>query len=229
MNIEGVELPDPLEIIVKGREDHVVGYACQKCGCVFMVHKRSDPVLYEAGRLHEQKEAAQHCEKTCPCGQPIEDSYRLRCRACRDQLEKDKEKAHYEKSKKLTIEEYDGPVYWEGHIGDMGDGYFSDIDALLDYCEEEGVDVPDYVWACKKNELKLDAEGILENAVSDMYEDAYDSISEDARAQLQAYLNTWCNEQNICSWFDTQEFSIVLRERTESTPPAPAEPADLAG
>jgi hypothetical protein len=228
MNIEGVELPDPLELIVKGREDHVIGYACPACGCAMLVHKRSDPKLYEADRLHKQQEAAQHCQKLCPCGQVLA-AYRLRCRACLDHLEQEKEQARFEKSEKLTIEQYDGPVYWDGHSGNIGDGYFSDIDALLDHCEQEGLDVPEYVWSCEPKEMKLSAEDIIERAVEEMYEDAYDSISEKSKIHLQLFLDTWCKEQNIVSWHDDRSRSVLLREPMVSSAPPPAEPADLAG
>lgn len=218
MNCRDREVPDPLALIVKGT-DHLIGYACPKCGAVFLVHKRADPKMYEASRQDEQAQAAAHCVKDCVCGKPIGQSYRLRCQECLAQMDADKERKWFEKSQKLRIEEYDGPVYWEGHSGDIGDGYFSDVDALLDYCESEGLEVPEYVWSCEKTDMKLDAHGIVENAVSDMYEDAYDHIPEKAMVSLQAYLDTWCKEVDIVSWHDDHSRSVLLRE---------PEPAELA-
>jgi hypothetical protein len=209
------ELPDPLELIVKGHDDHLIGYACPKCGAVFLVAKRSDPKMYEARKEDERNHAAEHCVKDCVCGKLIDRSYRLRCDACLAQMDADKEQKLFEKSKKLTIEEYDGPVYWEGRSGDMGDGYFSDVEALLDHCESEGMDPPDYVWTCDKNEMKLDAESIIENAVSEMYEDAFDSIPKKALDSLQAYLDVWCQEVNIVSWHDNHATAVLLREPEE--------------
>jgi hypothetical protein len=124
----------------------------------------------------------------------------------------EKEQKWFEKSQKLRIEEYDGPVYWDGHAGDIGDGYFSDVDALLDYCEQEGMEVPEYVWACAKTDMRLDAESIVESAVEDMYEDAYDSIPNKAMVSLQAYLDTWAKEVNIVSWHDDHSRAVLLRE-----------------
>lgn len=224
MNCRGRELPDPLELVVKGCEDTPIGYACPKCGASYLIHRRKDPKLYEADRQHQQEEAAAHCVKECVCGELIEQSYRLRCQACLAQMEADKEQKLFEKAQKLRIEEYDGPIYWEGHTGDMGDGYFSDVDALLDYCEQNGVEVPEYTWACEKNELKLHAEHIVENAVSDMYEDAYDSIPEKAIDSLQAYLDAWCKEVSIVSWSDDRSRVIILREQD-----VPLEAPALAG
>jgi hypothetical protein len=211
MKLHGLELTDPFELTIKGR-DEPIGYACPKCGAVFLVNKSSNERLYESGRKRKQEEAASHCVKDCPCGKPIEDSYRLRCRACRDQMEADRERALFEKSTKLAIEQYDGPLYWEGHCGGMGDGYFGDVDDLLDYCELEGVDVPEYVWACTRHDLRLDADCIVEHAVSDMYEDAYDHVGQKAIDVLQAYLDAWCKEVAIVSWSSDTSRSILLRE-----------------
>lgn len=211
MNVQGIELPNPLELIVRGG-DAPVGYACQKCGAAFLVHKHPNPRIYDSNRQHQKNEAAQHCVKECPCGRPIEDSYRLRCRDCRNQMEVDKEKARFEKSTKLAIEQVDGPLYWEGHVGSMGDGYFSDIDELLDYCEQDGVDVPEYVWACEEQKLGINAEHIVENAVSDMGEDAYDSVPEKAVDSLQAYLDVWCAEVGLSSWSPDYSRSVLLQE-----------------
>ncbi len=211
MNIEGVEFLDPLELVIKG-SGTTVGYACVKCGASFLVRKHSDERIYEDNRKCRQEEAAQHCVKTCPCGKLIEDSYRLRCRACRQQIEVDKERAFFEKSAKLAIEQYDGVLYWEGHTGSLGDDYFSDIDEILDYCEQEGVDVPEYVWTCKPEEMQLDAERVIESAIWNMFEDARDYIPTKHVAALQAYLDVWCKEANVISWSRDRTRSVLLQE-----------------
>jgi hypothetical protein len=218
MICQGRELPDPFDLVVKGH-DEPVGYACPKCGAVFIVHNRKDEKLREADRKHQQEQAAVHCVKLCVCGQPTDGFCYLRCSACRAQMEADKEQARFEKAKKLTIEEYDGPVYWEGHSGTLGDGYFADVEDLLDHCEQEGMDPPDYVWTCDKDEMTLDAESIVEHAVEDMY----DSIPAKAIVSLQAYLDTWCKEVNIAGWSNNTANVVLLRE-----PESPAEPEEQA-
>jgi hypothetical protein len=212
-----VVLPEPLELVVKGREDSNIGYACPKCGAVFLVHKHADVRLYEAYKKEQQRRAASHCVNACPCGKPIEDSYRLRCRDCMAQMEVEKEKARFEKSAKLTIEQYDGPLYWEDHSASMGDGYFSGLDEVLDYCENEGVDVPEYVWACTRDDFKIDAQQVVEHALSDMYEEAFDSISEKAMQSLQGYLDAWCKETCIVGWSSDHSRAVLLHEAPAMT------------
>jgi hypothetical protein len=216
MSVLPVVLPKPLELVVKGRAD-AVGYACPKCGASFLVHNRKNPERYEEERKRQYEESAGHCVKDCPCGKPIEDSYRLRCRGCMDQIEADKEAALFQKSRKLTIEEYDGPLYWEGHSASMGDGYFADIDEVLDYCEQEGADVPEYVWTCVRDDFKIEAETAVSHALSDMYEEAFESISEESLKHLQSYLDAWCKEQCIVGWHSDHSRAVLLHEAPAMT------------
>lgn len=218
MSVSPVVLPEPLELVVKGRESSSIGYACLKCGACFLVHNQfKNPDRYEEARKHEYKNAASHCMKSCPCGQPIEDSYRLRCRKCMALIEADKEIALFKKAQKLTIEQYDGPLYWEGHAASMGDGYFSGLDEVLDYCENEGIDVPEYVWACTRDDFKIEAETAVSHALSDMYEEAFDSISEKAMQSLQGYLDAWCKETAIVGWSSDHSRAVLLHEATAMT------------
>jgi hypothetical protein len=212
----GRELPDPLELVVKGHEEQLIGFACPKCGAAFLVHKREDPAVYAAHMADERDNAAVHCVKECVCGKPIERSYHLRCDACCAQMEVDKERKRFEKAEKFTIEQYDDPVYWEGHSASMGDGYFADIEEVLDYCENEGVDVPEYVWACTREDMKIDAQGVVECAVENMYEDAYDHIDDKAVAKLQAYLDVWCKEVAIVGWSEDNSRAILLHEHAQT-------------
>jgi hypothetical protein len=203
-------LPEPLDIIVKGREDFTVAFGCPKCGQLFILHKDDDA----AERTTKRHEAAAHCVKHCVCGKSLDYHYMLRCKDCRARREHEKELARFEKAQKLTLEAYDGPVYWEGHVGGYGEGYFSGVDEILDYCETEGIEVPAYVWACSPKEFKLDADVFIERELEsqEMFEEAGERISEDARARLQSYLNVWTGEQGLVGWNADQTRAVLLRE-----------------
>lgn len=216
--------PPALDVIIRGQEDPVA-YACPTCGQLFILSRR-DSV---EERVRKAQAAAHHCVKECVCGKPIDYHYYLRCKDCRLEAEVQKEQERFEKAEKLTIEAYDGPVYWEtGCSGDMGDGYFSDVDSLLDYCEQEGIDVPEYVWACASSSFQLEADAIIEHALErqDAYEDAFDSIKDDARARLQAYLTVWTKEVDLTFWHDDHSRAVLLRE-AEIPPPPPSAPRDI--
>lgn len=208
-------MSEALDIIVRGREDRPVAFACPKCGTLFILRKNDGEDEMARRRL----EASMHCVKTCVCGNPIDKHYMLRCHACITRMEQEKEQARFIKAEKLSLEDYtDAPVYWEGHEGGMGDGYFSGVDEILDYCETEGLEVPEYVWACKPHEFKLDAESILERELEnqEMYEDADEDIHEDARGRLQAYLNVWVKEQALVGWQSDYARAILLRKENAS-------------
>lgn len=202
--------PEPLEVVIKGREEPVA-YACSRCGILRLLNE-SDTAEERAAK---REEAAEHCMKVCVCGGQLDYCYRLRCKDCRAKAEVEKEHKRFDKAEKLALEEYpDEPVFWEGHTGGMGDGYFSGIDEVMDLCEEEGLEVPEYVWACKSKEFKLDADRILESAVEnqEMYEDAGDDIPDDARGRLQAYLDVWAKEIGLRSWSPDHTRAVLLRD-----------------
>jgi predicted RNA-binding Zn-ribbon protein involved in translation (DUF1610 family) len=207
-------LPEPLEVVLK-IEDRLVAWACPKCGLLFILGARDT----EKDRKRKMQDAAAHCVQNCVCGKPLDYHYYLRCKECRAAVEIEKEKARYDKAVKLVMEDYEGPVYWEGHEGGLGDGYFSGIDEVLDYCEDEGVSVPEYVWACTPHPFTLDAENILEHELErqEMYENAGEGITDDARKRLQAYLTVWAQEQHITGWQYDYTRAVLLRDGVHSS------------
>lgn len=211
-------LPVPHELVIRGKEN-TVAYACLKCGQLFIFGKEESV----ESRHQKRDEAATHCVKQCICGKPLDFHYWLRCADCRIALDAAKEKAYFDKATKLSIEEYpDNPVFWEEHGGDMGcDGYFSNVDTLLDFAEDRGIDLPEYVWACTRHDLKLDAEGILQSALEqqDMDPDNVD-IPTSKGMQLQAFLDAWTKELGAHAWFQDCLRAVILREGASFPPPA---------
>jgi hypothetical protein len=202
--------PEPLELVIKGRDDDPVAYACPKCGMLFLLKKDID----EGEREHLAGQASAHCVKQCACGNALDHHYQLRCKECREKAEKEKERARFEKAERLAIEAWtDTPVYWEGHIGGLGDGFFSNIDEVIDYCAEEGLELPEYVWTCSSHEFKLDAGRFIEQELErqEMYDDASEDISEEALTRLQAYMDVWSKEQHLTGWQPDHARAVLLR------------------
>lgn len=73
------------------------------------------------------------------------------------------------------------------------EGYFSDIEDLLEYCKDNDVPIPLYVWSTEKITLSMDAWSIVENACDELHEDAINNIEN--IEELQDFLNTWCAKQ----------------------------------
>lgn len=138
------------------------------------------------------------CRLTCPdeagarqcctlipcdlCGEPTESKYRLGYErahhvACerRDRARKDMERI--ERAEKL--ESWDGPVWADGHRGDMGDGYFSSLGSLVDHLVDEFDPDdhdrigwwPEWVYVCDVRHPFIDVGDVLENVLDDGWED----------------------------------------------------------
>lgn len=197
---------EALELVLFG-EDQPVAYACAACGAVFSV------------RVEGAKElAAAHCNATCQCGAALGEKMAL-CAACVEKERAEREGRLFEVAGKIPIDDYpDEPVYWEGQAGSMGVGFFLNIDELLDYCEEEQLETPKYVWACAPRPLSVPTDAVLQAAV-DEHNVGVDDLSATAVTELQTFLDSWCKQQNLHTWYPDYGRAVLLHE----VPGAPIE------
>ena len=193
---------EPLEIIIKA-EDRIVGYACGECGVLFFIQPQDKT---EKDREYKKNEALAHCAKSCACGNPLGKYYRLLCDECEGKKAKERESVRFEKAQKIEIADYDGPVV-------HGDEFYSDIDSFLDHCENEGLELPKYVWATTPEKFELNADDIVERELEkqSMHEDAWDSIPDKAMVSLRAFLEAWTKEISLDTYFEDQSRAVLLR------------------
>ena len=200
-----------LELTFRGASD-VVAYACPRCGQIVSPDAFGGDA--EAHAL-AQSMAVEHCNRHCRCGLSIP-SDRVQCSECwgKDQLGRDKKK--FSVASRLVEDDYpDDPVYWEGHMGSMGLGYFENLSELRDYCGSEKLELPDYVWACNPVELHIDVDNILESVFQEHFEGARDLLPVGAEEELSTFLFGWCDRQNICSWQPDFCRAVVLNKDRE--------------
>jgi len=89
------------------------------------------------------------------------------------------------------------------------EGYFTKMEELIDYCEEEEIEIPEYVWSTSRIDLSLDAYSILEDACSDLHEEAFGSV--DNIDELQKYLDAWCDRQTGCeTYYENGKYAIKV-------------------
>ena len=112
-----MEAKPPVEIVVKDT-GALVGFACGTCGVFFTTRMNG-------GGAESKEQAAKHCVKMCACGNPVKYHYSLLCDSCQSAKETEKERIRFEKATKVTIEDYDGPVFW-------GDKFYGEVESLLD-------------------------------------------------------------------------------------------------
>ena len=140
--------------------------------------------------MSQIKDMAEQCCKPriCACGKECE-PYRTICNGCLNEQQEKQEVTFFEKAEKLTA--WDGWVYCEG----VNDDYFESVDDLLERCDDEGIDRPKYVWACKADHfVNADIEDITSRLEDTAYED-FDFADLAGLSELKAALEAF-NEAN---------------------------------
>lgn len=150
------------------------------------------------------------------CGKEIpEKSYFRICDECRGKREQKKENDRYDKAIKCFYEECpDGErimIYSDSY--GYNEGYFTDIDELIDYCESKDIPVPDYCWSTMQIDMSMDADGLIEDACQNLYDGAEDHISNEDRKELQDFLDKWCQKQSNTSTYSVDyKYAIKIEK-----------------
>jgi len=120
---------------------------------------------------------------------------------CREKSEQEAENKRYVKAVKCSHVECPDDkkemMYSESY--GYNDGYFTDFDDLIEYCESEDIPVPDYCWSTTQIDMSMDADSLIDSAYKELYEDAEDNISDEDRKELQNFLDKWCEKQSSIS------------------------------
>lgn len=84
----------------------------------------------------------------------------------------------FEKAVKIPDAEWDAPVYCPYDRGSE-DGFFRSVEEYLEWEEDEELSEDEqssFLWATKPHGLSISVDHVIENALDDMYEDAYDNL-----------------------------------------------------
>lgn len=122
-----------------------------------------------------QEEAEQCCQpRHCDsCGCEV-DRFRITCGDCQRQKVLQRDLDALEKAE--LVEGWDGWV-WHPEMVSRNDGYFQCPDDLLDYCDMEGVPIPEYAFCCKPRQLWAAMEDLLHQLDSEGWEDMIESAA----------------------------------------------------
>ena len=115
--------------------------------------------------------------------------------------------AHYEKAKRLLPEQYEGWIYAEG-LG-YNEGYFESVDTLIEYCEDEGIDVPDWVYCCEETSHTLDIDSAIDSMLDEAFEGARDHLKDEK--ELYDFVDKWNAKQSIISYYPDYKRVVVLK------------------
>ena len=140
-------------------------------------------------------------QKLCEyCGKPIQKGYISKC-DCEQYKTKEDEKIKQKyletisKAKEVKPEDVITYLYDENT-----DKYYSDVETFIEECEcengslEELIEnLPEILWVTSETKITLDAGKVIENACSDLHEDASDNCD---YKSLQNLLDDWCEKQS---------------------------------
>jgi len=150
-----------------------------------------------------------HCDKILDRGTSQCNCDKSRWKREEELWEKDLEK--WNKAKKISYEQ--ACKDYEMVYIDNYDKYLTP-DEIGEYLEEyDTIHKSDlWIYGTYIMELYMDASDILENACSDLYEDARDNISNEDEKELQLLLDKWCedNKQGTTSYYADYKVGILL-------------------
>lgn len=122
-----------------------------------------------------QASAEQCCKphKCEVCGQEVATNYWTTCKSCRDAKDAQEEMDRFNKAEKIPADQYDGWVFCEGH---GNNGFAETLKDMLEQCDDDGCDRPQYVWACKSKEF---VKVSLDRVVEDILEEGFENFESD--------------------------------------------------
>ena len=154
----------------------------------------------------------------CPdCHKPIRGMcMESECSSKREQIA---EENRFNKATKYTLDtvpkEHSEMFFSE--VYGYNNGYFEDIDDLIDYCYCDNIEPPKYVWGTDKSMIRLDAYDIVSSACEELHEDAYSNISDVDIEEMQDFLDEWCKGQTGTTTYDVNyKYCILIEEGVEN-------------
>jgi hypothetical protein len=99
--------------------------------------------------------------------------------------------------------------YNEGFFEEWED-FFEEWYQLSYGDENEKENRPKYVWTTEPVYMKMYAADIAYSATEDLYEDAYDQISDSAIEELQDYLNKWCDSCGVGTTYIQGKYKVKI-------------------
>jgi hypothetical protein len=163
-----------------------------------------------------QDQAEQCCRpyKCDMCGGDTEKHY-TRCQACRDKVDAQREHERFEKAEKIT--EWGDPVFSDSVNGPR-DGFFVSIDEMFDFCADDEINPPDYVWASKTNHFaNTSINSIIEDIDCNGHED-FDPECLKGVDELKKAIEIFnAANEHICSYEPDYTKAILIQKPTTNS------------
>ena len=181
---------------------------CEVCGGTGWMYVENDKEKYiekcnvcDNGIIH-----------ICPdCGKELGRNTYCNSKECRDKRETENQLRIYEKATKYTLSSVpkESIEYFYSDLYGYDEGYFSDIDSLEDYCKENNIEIPKFVFGTKQKQLNIDAYDIVESALEEWYEDAIDRVDDKSLGKLQSDLDDFCKNSGVYTCYEV-DYSVCV-------------------
>lgn len=176
-------------------------YKCTNCGFTYLDHKFAEKCCKPT-----------YCED---CGVALPSNwYRTVCDPCA-------EKRYFNKSVKMTIEEYNEK--YPANMVFYNDNYYSDVyeclESLFDSCSDykeikELVENLRYIYGTESNLVELDGDSIIEDMeVNSNLEDF--QVDSDGCKELNDFLVDWNKKYGTTSYYQSEIAILIPRELRE--------------
>lgn len=172
---------------------------------------------------HQSISFCQHCFNgivyRCPhCGNLIQRGYSVcDCDATKEVKRQEELKKKQEALDKAPIapkEVVDAMECFFSESFSRNEGYFFDWDEFFeDWFENHNPDdvKPVYVWITEPVEMSVDVQNIIENATDDLYEDASEDITSEARKELQDFVDGWCKRCGVgITYYESHKYKVRI-------------------
>lgn len=189
--------------VLKENEKH-----CEKCGGTGWLYVENEKEKYIEKCTHCDNGIMHICSE---CGNITGRSTYCASENCRLKRERESEARRFEKANKYTLDNVprESCEYFFSDSYGYDDGYFDDIYSLEDYCKDNDVEMPKYIWGTYKKELSMDAESIVSNELEEWYEDAFDRVDDKELFLLQAALDNFCENCGVGNCYEV-DFNVCV-------------------
>lgn len=120
----------------------------------------------------------------------------------------------FEKAPLLPEDKESEFEYFFSEYYSSNNGYFSEWDEFFDdwyECHSENEIRPEYVWVTESEEMHIDAHDIVESATENLYEDAYDDVSNEEIKRLQAFLDDWTKTCGVSrTYYESHKYKVRI-------------------
>ena len=162
-------------------------------------------------------DVSQKCCACYDCGLPLLPEERK----CRSLYHRECERARRARREMEALEkaeiviDYTGPVYFEGGDGSYGDGYFTDVDELAEWLNDQelpdgGDDRPEFAFCYKEIPFRrISLDSLIESACDDMDEDASERLSgvEELEKACNAFYEA---NKGVVSYFEDRKRKVRI-------------------